>query len=298
MFTPILYYYYALRYPELRDFVDMGLGIEARYRRCKRFWDSHLEKSKIFVQQGLDDCYGRGVVILGSGRLYDIDTLALAQKFARILCVDADPSSVRPAQKKFPLGTQVEFLISEITHTLAPWTHSLRAFLKTKNNRKDSVLVDFLSTLVPEVSKLRIEDYEAVVSLNLLGQIPLYWRDRAQSLIAEFTGKKLEDDGEFSEPLRSAIRHSMEALQRAHLRLLESSNARKLVLIYDSNFRYYTADGEVLSELGAFVDPGEALKSFTLETTEEWTWEIAPLNREQEDYGIRHGIKAQIFRHL
>ena len=48
-------------------------GIRGRYRRCKAFWEPHLEQSRVTILRGMEGCkQRRKAIILGAGLLHDV----------------------------------------------------------------------------------------------------------------------------------------------------------------------------------------------------------------------------------
>lgn len=80
-----------------------SIALEARWRRCRRAWASHLENSRRAVMDAAASCPRRRLVaILGSGPLLDVPLASLARTFDRVLLVDiVHPWRARGAARRF-----------------------------------------------------------------------------------------------------------------------------------------------------------------------------------------------------
>src|SRR5262245_23441322 len=77
------------RYTRIMGYRHEIVGIGRRYRRCRRDWQPHLDRSKQVIRQAIQQCTTRRkAVILGSGRLYDVPLGDLAAAFGEVLLVD------------------------------------------------------------------------------------------------------------------------------------------------------------------------------------------------------------------
>jgi hypothetical protein len=280
---------YALalrRYPEARDFIDMGLGIEARYRRAKKSWDPHLSRAQEFSARALTP--GARVAILGSGRLLDVPLARLQQAKAQVTCFDADPLARRAAQKA---GFQFECL--DLSASIDAWTRSV---VSHANSGKA-----LLSTFAAIIKGLRVNpstlpgNFEVILSQNLLGQIPLFFRDRVAAIV-EQQGIKADENGNLPEPLQGALRNASEALQRGHLKLLVDSKCAKVSIISDMRVRYLDAQGkEFYVDEALLLKPDAAMPGYSLKAHNSWSWEVAPLGEVSPEYSAVHEIGAWCF---
>ena len=79
----------ASRHARGLGYVYETVAIEARYRRCRAAWASHLAHCHRAVQAATEACPGHGLaVVLGSGPLFDIPLEYLADVFAEVVLVD------------------------------------------------------------------------------------------------------------------------------------------------------------------------------------------------------------------
>ena len=120
--------------------------------------------------------------MLGAGRLIDVNLEALRNSKS-ISLFDADPSCVSTWRRKlFGFKAKKEFLVEELTQTLDAWSKDLENLLSS-NNPQDLKLISFLNSLkAPDVDLIG-SPYDCIISVNLLSQIIVYWRDLAGGLI-------------------------------------------------------------------------------------------------------------------
>jgi hypothetical protein len=292
------YRWWKIIRPEAIDFVSMGFGIESRKRRYEAFWQSHIRQSRGFIANALG-CRSEGasrVAVLGSGRLYDINFPALLASFPNVDLYDADPTC-RNAHKAYRsdiqnISSKIRFIERDLTGVMGRWSAQLECDLKSSSG-STAEIVGALSALTAR--KLVLGDNpESVVSLNLLGQIPLYWRDRVQEMLKVRCGIECDEQGSLPAPLQEALLKTMSALQIAHLEGLEGSGARHIVLLFDRSYCYYMPDRADWLEYDAIHcgDVVESLPSYQLVSAKEWWWDIVPPGEEGVEHGTAHRVCA------
>jgi hypothetical protein len=292
------YYRARFQYPQFKDYVDMGLGIEARYLRCKPYWKRHLELSKGFQSGACSEQNVSGkIAILGAGRLFDVPLDSLAKRFSEISLFDADPIAERSwdrSKRNLPRDCRLFGFLEDVTDTVDEWTARIKNFLET--HRRDlKSLAEFLDSL--KVGTKVFRNYDAIVSLNLLSQIGIYWRDRVEQSVAVRWLTDTDESGKFPEPLQSALSRSIERLERQHLDALSQSAASLVVLIYDTHFLYYTKDkAPWLAEPSLKISSDIPLSGYDQCANDTWFWHIAPQGIEYPDYGIIHQVCAKAFK--
>ena len=279
---------------EARDFVDMGLGIEARAKRCHKYWSKHQELSKNFIRSSVET--GGSISILGAGRLYDFP-IELLNLFSVVNLIDADPSCL-PSWKKLVKSNHIKYEIIDLTGVLRLWTTNLASFLinQRKTNIKNLELK--IGEFLTELNLDHIETYDIssdnVVSLNLLSQIPIYWRDRFSRLVLNYTGIDSDNNGNFSPAIQEPLFNTFKILQEQHLRLLEQITKKNLILIYDANFCYYQkTHSEWLLEPAIYTELKINTKKFNLNKNNSWLWHISPQDIEHQDYGVINEVLAE-----
>jgi hypothetical protein len=258
------------------DFRVMGLRIEHRSRIYRTFWESHLQRCRTFLNRQLPRRF-RDISILGAGRLLDIDTAALAARCSCLRLVDFDRGCERrwtETAREHP-DTHFLFHFVDLTGVLWTWTNRLRRC------GSPGQLVELLRSLAAEVMlDPPIPRSEIVVSLNLLSQIPLYWRDRVESF-ADRQGWRSVDWG-------AELLGSMGRLQQHHLRGLCESQAAVLAILTDIDFGA-DAGPAVLSNVDY-----RSITGYTQQAEDSWEWTVVPSGPE-DPCGQIHLVQAMIF---
>jgi hypothetical protein len=266
------------RFFKKNDFKEMSRGIAARYQRCGRFWAPHLELTKAFIRAGSGQC--SRVAVLGAGRLLDVDIAALLDVAQEVHLFDVDPESVKAWRRMMPnlIGKRVFPHQADVTSCIEEWTRLLDALPSI-----DSLCLCLESLRAPTPGWAE-DAFDGVISLNLLGQIPLYWRDR---VLARHT-KLSEEEG-------MSLERSMGELQCGHIRALLSARSTWRVLVTDTEYYYYRSErAEWDVEPALFGHAVELFSSFsTLATARDaWFWHLAPQFVERDDYGEIHRVEA------
>ena len=77
------------RYARKMGYLHEQISIKARFDRCRRAWEPHLERTKNIIRAAMQKCpTRRKAVIFGSGMLYDIPLSELANSFEQVVLVD------------------------------------------------------------------------------------------------------------------------------------------------------------------------------------------------------------------
>ncbi len=283
------YLYYSLRYPTRSDFVDMGIGIEARYERCYHEWQEHIQRTKSFIGSALTQLAPHSkIAVLGAGRLYDVPDTLLSDRF-QVEFFDADPSARNFALRRYP---DLKYRAVELSGVLDTWSSELRKFL-CRGKADYQRLAQFLTDLRAEKSVLSLNEFDCAVSLNLLSQIPIFWRDRVSSQLKKRWRLESDEQGRFPAALQSALETSMQLLQRQHLCAL--AQIQKVLLIYDYKFCYRAEDRQPLDEIAIFAEPAEILQKYRIVESGLWKWHIAPQHLEQAEFDQWHEVHAAYF---
>lgn len=274
----------------------MGLGIEARYLRCKAYWKRHLEICRAFQNRHLIGENVRGsIAILGAGRLLDLDLEMLQKRFAEVHLYDADPT-VLPTWKKFARSTtgQVHFHIGDVSNSIQSWTDSLGEFLSAHPRIDPAALGRFLSNVTPAAAPRW--QCGAILSQNLLSQISIYWRDRVDEALLRFWKYERDGDGMFPVEVEAGLTQSCALLEQQHLDQLSESHAERVIVVSDESFMYYRQDRcEWQCESALHIRAEVALKGYSQVESDSWLWHIAPQGIEQPDYGVIHKVVARAF---
>ena len=273
MLDYLRYLYESLRRPAFRDYCDEGLGIKARYGRCRVFWDPHLEQCRAFQRAHLD-AHVESIAVLGAGRLLDVEVPLLAKRCERLLLIDADALAVRHAQRAVRSDSaRIEARHCELSGVMAEWTARVRAHGAGEET---------LDALVAKTDALPPRSIDTIISLNLLSQIAIYWRERVKRIARNAS--------------QAALEASMRRLQEAHIGLLCSAAKRRVLLLTDRNFLYYQNDPSTTErEPALLIDPHAMMRANGFEADAPavtWLWHIAPKGIEEKEYGVLHEVEA------
>ena len=291
------YAYYRLRYPGSRRFTAAGMGIEARRGRCRGYWERHYALCREFLRRYLS---GAGAAaILGPGRLHDADPRWLAEHFPKVALFDADPCALRSAARLLRGVGELDVRLTDLTGVMRAWERGLAEQLPSTRRLADREerLATWLEQLDPPCTTLP-QRYDTVLSLNLLGQIPLYWSDCCHEAMARHWGMTADAQGRAgSERVRAALEHSMGRLQRRHLELLARSGAAEIVLLTDVRYYYYRCDvAEWSMEPALFFEGEPQIEGYRCEARDAWLWHVAPQHLEDPEVGAIHEVAALYWR--
>ena len=276
------------RFPEQRDFISIGFGIEARYQRCKKYWQKHLEFSRQFQIEALSKLgSGLRVAILGAGRLLDVPCDYLVENQHEVSLFDADPGCAAVWQRNGFTGD----CSIDVSANFSNFSECVRNVLTARQPTlpKLAAALDQLEIVTP---KLPAVPYDVVISLNLLSQIPLYFHDFLDRELETAFGVGADDDGVFSAPICQTWLRWAERLQRAHQELVSGSATRLTVVITDRSFLYYKREQAVWRECQALYLPLQQ-DNRAAGLSDGWFWHIAPQGLEQPDFGVIHDVQAR-----
>lgn len=219
------------------------IAIAACHRRLHSVWKEHLERSRRFVLWSAANCPGQNkAVILGSGGLFDVPLGDLADDFAEVVLIDIfHPPAVIAWAAQYPNVYLAEADLTGLVDGLA------QGEMPTEPPLPD----------IPEA------DADLVVSLNLLGQLPLIPARHA--------------------PEKQAKAFAAE-IQRQHLRALQALPGR--VCLITETVREFVEDGEVDATEPALAD----IK--LPEPDERWIWNLAPAPEVERDRDLRLKVAA------
>lgn len=266
-----------------RDFVRMGRGIEDRYARCAAYWESHLTLTRTFIDQHTEPA--KRVAVLGAGRLLDLDLPRLLERVEEVHLFDADPQCVKAWRTTAPREFRKRVIprIEDVTGCLAEWSDNLKCSVRS------GTLHDYLDSLDARAPRWSNEHFDGVVSLNLAGQIPLYWRDRVLSVKSDLSNEEAE-----------ALVRSYERLQLAHLAAVTKAAAHWALVITDVEYYFYESqksEWEVEEALH-----GTARKTFAglgndqdSTSADCWLWHLAPQFIESDIEGEIHRVEARVW---
>jgi len=304
MLSYINYLLHSVKTPNIKDYLDMGFGIGARYERCKKFWGQHIRLCKEVQNEALLSISSQAeILVLGAGRLIDLDLRAIFKNSSSVTFVDIDPSCQkfwRKAVKENRFLGKFNSHIVDISGSIQSWTEEFSIFISRKPAKEK--IAEFLGSLKTSpgfATKLENKKNSIVISQNLLGQLGVYWRDRVYDILDQ-AGYLIKNQEEpYTIEIRAGLEASVKALELQHLNSLIESSASKILLITDIFYYYYRNNeahwqveqalrvGDVVEMKSFFTNAGYLLKS-----KKSWLWHIAPQGIEQKEYGSIHEVHA------
>ncbi len=261
------------------DFSSMGRAIEERYARCKEWWEPHLSCTREFIAHNLGRC--SRLAVLGAGRLLDLDLSALLERAREVHLFDADPECI----SRWRVAAGADFRrrviphIEDATGVLAAWTQPLKAVARR------GTLAEYLWDLEAVEPQWARGEFDAIISLNIAGQIPLYWRDRVLAVKASLTASE-----------SAALESSMSELQCAHMRALAADAQALRIVVTDTEYYYYDVDQPEWEVEGALYGDSAALfnEFFERGSSSCWLWHLAPQYIESDNEGEIHRVEARV----
>lgn len=189
------------------EYINDQFGIIDRYSREKLNWDIHLQNTRQFIINNLN--YARenkSVAVLGSGWLLDVPTEILSENFKSVVFFDI----VQPEQIKNRITKNFKNI------DLKTGDLNCGAFETACNARNFNDFCQKLNSLPFDNLKKSLEEYDLVISLNLLNQLDI--------LLCDYLKEKFKIDNEETLlPIRKII-------QQNHLDILP---VNKTILITD-----------------------------------------------------------------
>ena len=217
-----------------------AIGIRSRYRRCRTYWQEHIERCRAIILKGMQRCeQKRKAVVLGAGLLHDVPLEELSAAFREVLLVDiVHPLFSRWRTRRFP---NVRRLTADVTNTVRDlYGVSDEPDKPLPKSRPDLFLDD------PEI--------DLTISLNLLSQLPCM-------PIGYLTSQGAHTASAKDEYARDVIRAHMEYLDRL---------PGKVVLITD-------IERLKIDMMRRIVERKDLLFGLSLpKSGEEWEWKLAP----------------------
>ena len=134
-------------------YLHQAIGINARYHRHQKAWQTHIDNSQKFILNAADNCERkRKVVLMGAAALHDLPVRALAEQFDEVILVDLFHLwSTRWLAFTTP---NIKLEVCDLTASLADTSAG-----STDNSIPGAYLDD--------------DDVDLVVSANIASQLPL-----------------------------------------------------------------------------------------------------------------------------
>ncbi|MDH3326156.1 MAG: hypothetical protein OEM38_05495 [Gammaproteobacteria bacterium] len=240
----------AKKLGQLREII----GMEARYKRSRKQWDSHLQNTKSLIEEAsLKILNPDEVIILGSGLLLDIPIDFLSRHFNRVILVDVvHLKQVKKHTKKYD---NIEFVEHDVTGLSSQLVGPYQKQLKLQARAS-----------IPNIN----DKTSLVVSANLLSQLHL--------IPVEYAKKELGLNSTEQELLATEI-------TSCHIKLLENLSSQ-VCLISDYQRFYKDKNNNILDIENVLFD-SELPKPY-----KTWRWEIAPIGEISNQYSMSSKVYA------
>ena len=295
---PLRYLAARLRHRDVTPaFLQTGLGIEIRARKLALHWRAHQDRSR--EAQARWPAGGERLAVLGAGRLLDFEH-SLAKRFEHLRFVDADPLCAPFWKRKHP---RHEPVIADVSGCLGNWTAALPQAASWSET-----LAAIGSQRAPTVVAPWLRDCGAIVSLNLLSQIPIAWQERVETHLQKQFGSSIATARQ--EEWLAAVEPGARSLVESHLAMLNRSGARDILLItdrayieYRGNHKYSrrrldpppNVDG-VAREDALYGVAHFTLSNYRRTAADEWLWHISPQGLESSHKGSIHVVGSFAFQ--
>ena len=239
--------------------LEESIAILSRYQRCQKAWQPHLDNTQQFLLQSANQADSNGAaLVLGSGLLLDIPLAALAQRFEKVLLVDAvHQRRVRQQAAQF---SNVECIQHDITEILAD-LYCVPTAVEWQQ----------LAQRTPE-QFVKDHNISWVASVNLISQLPLRAVDYSSMQFPGISDAELNQWG-----VQIMLQHI------AYLR----SFAAPGCIIADILQTTLNGVGEIIES----TDFSPVLSSLG-EPSGTWCWDIAPRGEIKKDATAQHKVGA------
>ncbi len=291
----------------------MGLGIETRSEKLCAYWSPHQERTKAVQRRW--EASGGLLTVLGAGRLLDFDASVMLERFDRFRLVDADPLCRSAWDSR--ITKPFESVFTDVSGCIDDWVAGLPFRIPRGASWGETLdIIRGYDDPPPAYDSLS----DAVLSLNLLSQLPVGWQDGVESfLIARFGKTQVK---RHEEEWLDAVRPGNRALAEQHLAAFERTSAKSILFITDVEYAQYSgraysrrhwspepvrwsdatgwsADEGVACEVTPALedlDLDAALArfapSYRIAWRDHWMWHISPMALECPDCGTVHRVQA------
>lgn len=299
--------------PHVQRYLRMGLGIETRSEKLREYWSPHQERTK--VAQRRWDASGGLLTVLGAGRLLDFDASAMLGRFDRFRFVDADPLCRAAWDSR--ITKPFEAVFTDVSGCIDEWVARIPSRVPpgASWDETSEIIRGFC-----EAPPAYDAPSDAVLSLNLLSQLPVGWQDGVESFLLGRFGKAHVE--RYEEEWLDAVRPGNRALAEQHLAAFERTSAKSILFITDIEYAQYSgrvysrrhwspepvrwseAEGWSADE-GVTFEVTPALEDLDLDAAlarfapsyriawrDHWMWHISPMALECRDCGTVHRVQA------
>ncbi len=230
------------------------ISMEARHRRCREAWASHLRECHDLIGKATEGIPRRKVTVLGSGLLLDVPIEELAAAFEEVVLVDI--MHMPAVEKRVRAFANVELVSADLTGIAeAVWEHVKEGRTSPLPALLPVPLPDPLAASTADAAPHL--DSDLVISANLLTQLPL----PPMELVREKAPAYSDDEA------KALARNIIDN----HLALLAVLPGRVCLL---SETERVITGGPNGDEMIEEIDPlfGARIPA----SGRKWTWDIAP----------------------
>lgn len=256
-----IYLYYSTPvklYVKKLGFLKESIGMEARYQRCKKQWQSHYQQCQTSILQAVELVETKNtIVILGAGSLRDTPLGEISEKFEQVILVDLlFLNQVRKVAKSYSNVRLVELDVS----------NSLEQLLKVETPQQLESCLNQIQPTIPFSAN-------CVVSLNLITQLPLM-------PIAWLMKRKLANDEQLNSFAQQLIRQHLDCLNS--FKGIKCLIADRAIIEYD--------------KVGKETDHFSPTWDITLPKIDhEWDWEAVPIKESKHNSKQIHKVGVSIW---
>ena len=214
-------------------------GILRRYKR--EHWDEHLQNTRKFIINTMQEKHRKSAAVLGSGWLLDVPIDEMSRYFDTLYLYDIrHPAEVKKKAKQ--LGN-VELCVCDISC----YARAVYQYVKQYRNRSNRPPI---SDIQPQTA-FDIRDYDFVVSCNILNQLDI--------LLVDHMSQFFDLSNEETVAFRSNV-------QQRHIEMLPHNRS---CLITDYKEVTFTPDNKEISRINSVHHP-----IIKREDSQRWTWEF------------------------
>ncbi|MEP7361723.1 MAG: hypothetical protein ABI972_00575, partial [Acidobacteriota bacterium] len=203
---------------------------------------------------------------------------------------------------------EVDYDLRELTLKYDPWQMNFAERISRITH--DSQWAGALEALrhMIDVPTPHLPHADAVLSLNVLSQLPIGWQEIVEELLNEKFGKKFVKQHE--QEWVEALLPSGRTLVEDHFAAITSTRCRNAMVITDLEYTEYrgvpkfdpalyapapTTGEQTTWSAICNVDLNTVLPGWRRQLISEWRWHIAPLGLEAPDQGTFHSVGAYRF---
>lgn len=237
-------------------YLKEAIGCEARFRRCRTSWQSHLDACQDLIREATVRCPShKRAVVLGSGGLHDVPLADLARTFQEVVLVDVlHLPAARRRLRRF--------------RNVRPVDRDLTGVIEALDDLTESEPLP-----VPGIGGCDgLMDADLVISPNLLFQLPI----RPRTFFETRTSRPAAEVEAFCR-----------AIAQSHLEALASCGGT-VCLISEIEHLLVDVDSAVVERdlpLAGVSLPGGG---------REWDWDIAPCPEAHPKYSLRYRVRGLI----